>query len=30
MVKIIQAETAEQIEQARKLFREYEAWFGSD
>jgi putative acetyltransferase len=26
MVEIIQAETAEQIEQARKLFREYEAW----
>ncbi|HMS39881.1 MAG TPA: GNAT family N-acetyltransferase [Pyrinomonadaceae bacterium] len=27
MLKIIQAETPEQIEQARKLFREYEAWF---
>ncbi len=28
MVKIIQAETSEQIETARKLFREYEAWIG--
>ena len=28
MLEIIQAETAEQIEQARGLFREYEAWFG--
>ena len=28
MIKIIQAETIEQIEQTRKLFREYEAWFG--
>lgn len=28
MIKIIQAETAAQIEQARRLFREYEAWFG--
>lgn len=28
MLKIIQAETNEQIETARKLFREYEAWIG--
>ncbi len=28
MIEIIQAETDEQIETARKLFREYEAWFG--
>jgi ribosomal protein S18 acetylase RimI-like enzyme len=28
MIEIIQAETEEQIETARKLFREYEAWFG--
>ena len=28
MVEIIQAETAEHIEQARTLFREYEKWFG--
>ena len=28
MIEIIQAETAEQIEEARKLFREYEAWIG--
>lgn len=28
MIEIIQAETVEQIEQARGLFREYEAWFG--
>lgn len=27
-LKIIQAETDEQIKQARKLFREYESWFG--
>lgn len=27
-IEIIQAETFEQIEQARTLFREYEAWFG--
>lgn len=28
MIEIIQAESAEQIEEARKLFREYETWFG--
>lgn len=28
MIEIIQAETDEQIETARALFREYEAWFG--
>ncbi len=28
MIEIIQAESNEQIEQAQKLFREYEAWFG--
>jgi len=27
MIEIIQAATAEQIEQARGLFREYQAWF---
>jgi ribosomal protein S18 acetylase RimI-like enzyme len=27
-IEIIQTETIEQIEQARMLFREYEAWFG--
>jgi putative acetyltransferase len=30
MIQIIQAETPEQIEDARKLFREYEAWLGLD
>lgn len=30
MIKIIQAETAEEIEQARKLFREYETWLALD
>ena len=30
MIKIIQAETPEQIEQARALFREYESWLGLD
>lgn len=28
MIQIVQAETNEQIEAARGLFREYEAWFG--
>ena len=28
MIEIIQAETPEQIDAARKLLREYEAWFG--
>jgi putative acetyltransferase len=30
MIKIIEAETEEQINAARGLFREYEAWFGMD
>ena len=30
MIQIIQAETPSQIEQARILFREYEAWLGLD
>ena len=30
MLNIIQAESAEQIEQARVLFREYESWLGLD
>ncbi len=30
MIEIIEAETEEQIEQTRGLFREYEAWFGMD
>ena len=28
MIEILQTETDEQIEAARRLFREYEAWFG--
>jgi len=30
MIKIIQAETPEQIDEARKLFREYEKWLAVD
>ena len=30
MIRIEQAETAEQIEEIRRLFREYEAWLGLD
>jgi ribosomal protein S18 acetylase RimI-like enzyme len=30
MLEIIQAETTEQIEEARKIFREYEAWLDLD
>jgi Acetyltransferases len=30
MIEIIQAETPEHIEEARKLFRDYHAWFGLD
>src|SRR5688572_23522061 len=30
MINIEQAETAEQVEEIRRLFREYEAWLGLD
>lgn len=30
MIEIIQAETTEQIEETRKIFREYEAWIDLD
>ena len=30
MIEILHAETTEQIDQARSLFREYEAWLGVD